>query len=46
MVLFKSSSAANAYERAIGWKATTPLREGLAQHWHWANAAAAKAPSR
>jgi len=33
-------------ERAIGWKATTRLREGLAQHWHWANAAAAKAPSR
>jgi len=23
-------------ERATGWRATTPLREGLAAHWSWA----------
>jgi nucleoside-diphosphate-sugar epimerase len=23
-------------EQAIGWRATTPLREGLAEHWSWA----------
>lgn len=25
-------------EQAIGWRATTPLREGLAAHWTWASA--------
>jgi len=25
-------------ERAVGWRATTPLREGLAAHWSWASA--------
>ncbi|HEY6961254.1 MAG TPA: GDP-mannose 4,6-dehydratase, partial [Gaiellaceae bacterium] len=29
-------------EQAIGWRATTPLREGLAQHWSWASAAVAR----
>jgi nucleoside-diphosphate-sugar epimerase len=24
-------------ERAIGWRATTALREGLAAHWSWAS---------
>jgi len=30
-------------ERAIGWRATTPLREGLAEHWSWASARVAGA---
>ena len=25
------------FERATGWRATTPLREGLAEHWSWAS---------
>ena len=25
-------------EQAIGWQATTPLREGLAAHWEWCSA--------
>ena len=25
-------------ERAVGWRATTPLRTGLAAHWEWASA--------
>jgi nucleoside-diphosphate-sugar epimerase len=25
-------------EQAIGWRATTPLRNGLAEHWSWASA--------
>jgi nucleoside-diphosphate-sugar epimerase len=25
-------------EEAIGWRATTPLREGLREHWSWASA--------
>ena len=25
-------------ERELGWRATTPLREGLARHWEWASA--------
>jgi nucleoside-diphosphate-sugar epimerase len=25
-------------ERELGWRATTPLREGLARHWAWASA--------
>jgi nucleoside-diphosphate-sugar epimerase len=25
-------------EQAIGWRATTPLREGLAAHWAYASA--------
>jgi nucleoside-diphosphate-sugar epimerase len=24
-------------ERATGWRATTPLREGLTEHWEWAS---------
>jgi nucleoside-diphosphate-sugar epimerase len=30
-------------EQAIGWRATTPLREGLADHWSWASARVAGA---
>jgi nucleoside-diphosphate-sugar epimerase len=30
-------------EQAIGWHATTPLREGLAEHWSWASARVANA---
>jgi nucleoside-diphosphate-sugar epimerase len=30
-------------EQAIGWHATTPLREGLAAHWSWASARVANA---
>jgi UDP-glucuronate 4-epimerase len=25
-------------ERELGWRATTPLRAGLAEHWHWCSA--------
>jgi nucleoside-diphosphate-sugar epimerase len=25
-------------EQAIGWRVTTPLREGLSGHWQWASA--------
>jgi len=25
------------FERATGWRATTPLRAGLAEHWSWAS---------
>ena len=25
-------------EQEIGWRATTPLRDGLARHWEWASA--------
>jgi len=25
-------------EQEIGWRASTPLREGLARHWEWASA--------
>jgi UDP-glucose 4-epimerase len=28
-------------ERELGWHATTPLREGLADHWRWASATVA-----
>ena len=28
-------------ERELGWRATTPLRDGLADHWHWASATVA-----
>jgi nucleoside-diphosphate-sugar epimerase len=30
-------------EEAIGWHATTPLREGLTEHWSWASARVAGA---
>jgi nucleoside-diphosphate-sugar epimerase len=30
-------------ERAIGWHATTPLREGLEAHWSYASARVANA---
>jgi len=30
-------------EDAIGWRATTPLREGLQEHWSWASARVAGA---
>jgi UDP-glucuronate 4-epimerase len=28
-------------ERELGWRATTPLRQGLAEHWRWASATVA-----
>jgi nucleoside-diphosphate-sugar epimerase len=28
-------------ERELGWRATTPLRDGLADHWRWASATVA-----
>ena len=25
-------------ERELGWRAATPLRDGLVRHWQWASA--------
>jgi nucleoside-diphosphate-sugar epimerase len=32
-------------ERELGWRATTPLREGLARHWAWATRAESRTTS-
>jgi nucleoside-diphosphate-sugar epimerase len=35
--MHRTSADTTRIEAAIGWRATTPLRDGLAQHWDWAS---------
>jgi nucleoside-diphosphate-sugar epimerase len=34
----RTSADTTRFEQATGWRATTPLREGLAAHWEWCSA--------
>jgi len=39
----RTSADTARLQRAIGWRATTSLRDGLAEHWQWASARVAAA---
>ena len=34
--MHRTNADSTRMERATGWRATTPLRDGLAEHWTWA----------
>jgi nucleoside-diphosphate-sugar epimerase len=35
--MMRTRADTTRFEGATGWRATTPLREGLAEHWSWAS---------